>query len=298
MKATVPAKLAVALVPLALAWACLAAPAADTLPSAGSQPAATTRPALLPGKTFTLQFPDMPATFAEMLEPNGIKPQMTVWLPKNYDPARKHPLLIFLNGGDGARGANLGVARGITDGNDFICVSPPLFHKAAPGTPGYSYIIRAEDGNYMWPFFKRMLAELERAVPNIDANHRIIGGFSNGAHATAALLDESGGEIARRFSAFLFVEGGGKLENYDLLKGKPFLMVSSNAKSRPRAQQICDAAKDAGAEATLIFEDVGKHDFPVAAYPAVRQWLRGPAMGRPTPATSSRPASESAGSLP
>jgi hypothetical protein len=68
------------------------------------------------------------------------------------------------------------------------------------------------------------------------------------------------------------------LQHYDLLKGKPFLMVSSNAKSRPRAQQICDAAKAAGAKAVLVFEDAGKHDFPVTAYPAVRQWLRGPAM--------------------
>ena len=54
-------------------------------------------------------------------------------------------------------------------------------------------------------------------------------------------------------------------------------MVSSNAKSRPRAQQICDAAKAAGAKATLV-RNMGKHDFPVSAYPAVREWLRGPAI--------------------
>ena len=130
----------------------------------------------------------------------------------------------------------------------------------------------------MWPFFKTMLEKLEEVVPNIDAAHRVLGGFSNGAHATAALLDQSDGEVARRFSAFLFVEGGGKLRHYDLLEGKPFLMVSSNAKSQPRAQQICDAAKAAGAKATLIVEDVGAHDFPVSAYPAVRSWLREAAM--------------------
>lgn len=106
----------------------------------------------------------------------------------------------------------------------------------------------------------------------------MLGGFSNGAHATQGLIDQSEGEVARRFSAFIFAEGGGRLEHYELLKDKPFLMVSSNAKSRPRAQQICDAAKDAGAKATLVFEDIGKHGFPPAAYPAVRAWLRGPAM--------------------
>jgi predicted esterase len=117
-------------------------------------------------------------------------------------------------------------------------------------------------------------SRLEELVPNIDPAHRILGGFSNGAHATASLIDESGGEITRRFSAFFFVEGGGRLQHYELLKDKPFLMVSSNAKSRPRAQEICDAAKAAGAKATLVVEDVAKHDFPVSAYPAVRQWLR------------------------
>jgi hypothetical protein len=34
----------------------------------------------------------------------------------------------------------------------------------------------------------------------------------------------------------------------------------------------------AGAKAPLVCEDVGQHDFPVSAYPAVRAWLRGPAM--------------------
>ena len=123
-----------------------------------------------------------------------------------------------------------------------------------------------------------MLAKLDELVPNLDPAHQVLAGFSNGAHATAGLIDVSDGAVAKRFSAYFFVEGGGRLKHFDLLKGKPYLMVSSQAKSRPRAQQICDAAKAAGAKATLIFEDVGKHDFPVAAYPAVRAWLRGPGM--------------------
>jgi len=119
-----------------------------------------------------------------------------------------------------------------------------------------------------------MLAKLDEMVPNIDPAHRVLGGFSNGAHAVQGLIDESDGEIARRFSAFFFADGGGRLEHYDLLKGKPYLMVCANAKARPRAQQICDAANAAGAKATLLIEDIGKHEFPVSAYPAVGSWLR------------------------
>jgi predicted peptidase len=232
---------------------------------------------LAPGSTVTVQFPEMPPTFCAVHQKKDMKAQMTIFLPMNYEPGKRFPLLIFLNGGDGGTGSELGVARSLCQGKDLVCVSMPLFKKGDPSAPG-AYVMNSEDGRYMWPFFKTMLAKLDEVVPNLDPAHRVLGGFSNGAHATAALLDASDGEIARRFCAFLFVEGGGRLQHYDLLKGKPFLMVSSNAKSQPRAQQICDAAKAAGAKAAIIVEDVGKHDFPVSAYPAVRQWLRGPAL--------------------
>lgn len=230
---------------------------------------------LVPGSTVTVTFPDMPDTFHARSQEKNVKAQMTVFLPTNYAPGRKHPLLIMLGGGDGGAGGNPGVARALSGERDFVCASMPLF-KA--GDPKANYIMVDADGQYMWPFFKVMLAKLEEMVPNIDPEHRVLGGFSNGAHATAALLDESDGEVARWFCALLFVEGGGKLHRYDLLKGKPFLMVSSNAKSRPRAQQICDAAKAAGAKTSFLCEDVGKHCFPESAYPAVQTWLRGPAL--------------------
>ena len=239
--------------------------------------AAEPAPKLTPGGTFTITFPEMPPTFYDRYANKDVKAQMTVFLPRNYDPERKHALLVFLSGGDGGTGSNPGVARALTEEKDFVCVSVPLFKASDPKAPR-GYIMQDPDARHMWPFFRTMLAKLESLVPNIDPAHEVLGGFSNGAHAAAGLIDESDGEIARRFSAFLFVEGGGRLQHFDLLKGKPFLMVSSNAKSRPRAQQICDAAKAAGARAAFICEDVGKHDFPVSAYPAVREWLRGSAM--------------------
>jgi predicted esterase len=257
----------------ALVWAMVTGSARPAEPAAK----------LIPGSTFAVQFPDMPPTFYAVFQKTNVPAQMTVFLPTNFDPARKFPLFIFLNGWDGGVGGNPGVARSLCEGRDFVCVSVPLFKATnfqvtKPNAPGAGFIMDAEDGKQMWSCFKTVLTKLDEMVPNIDPAHRILGGFSNGAHATAGLIDESDGEITRRFSAFLIVEGGGRLQHYELLKGKPFLMVSSNAKSRPRAQQICDAAKAAGAKATLVVEDVGKHDFPASAYPAVRQWLRGPAM--------------------
>ncbi len=245
----------------------------------------TTEPVgrLTPDSSFTLTFPDMPPTFHALFTKQDVKARMTIYLPRNYDPAKKHPLLVYLNGGDGGDGNTLGVARGITGQQDFVCVSMPLFR--APGfqvqkanSPGKDFILTEPDGRAMWPLFKTMLEKVEALVPNIDKNHRVLGGFSNGAHAIAALVDGSDGEICKLFSSFLIVEGGGKLKHFEYLKGKPYLMVSSQSGSKPRALQIVEGARAAGARTAFLFEDVGKHDFPASAYPAVRAWLRGPVL--------------------
>jgi hypothetical protein len=117
--------------------------------------AQTTEPSikLSPGSTFSVTFPDLPPTFADLLNHNGVKPRMTVFLPGNYDPARQHPLLIFLQGGDGGSGANPGVARKLTKERDFICVSLPLFKETlnppAPGNGTSRILIRSNDARYM-----------------------------------------------------------------------------------------------------------------------------------------------------
>jgi predicted peptidase len=235
------------------------------------------KPKLSAASTFTIGFPEMPPTFRALMHPEQKETaQMTVFLPSNYSAERKYPLLVFLNGGDGGNGSNPGVARALSEDKDFVCLSVPLFRTGDPTANG-NFVVRQADGKTMWPYFRTMLAKLDTLVANIDPAHQILGGFSNGAHATAALIDGSDGEITKRFSAFLFVEGGGHLEHYDQLTGKPLLMVASSAKSKPRAEEILNTAKDAGALGTFVFQDAGGHDFPKTAYPAVREWLRGAA---------------------
>lgn len=241
--------------------------------------AAAPAPTLAPGSTFTIVFPDMPPTFYRLDTGQKIPTQMTVFLPTNYDRNRKHPLLIFLEGGNGGGATNPKVARALSEEKDFVCVSLPLFKKKLdPPTPTNKtsrLVLQAEDCRYMWSFHKVMLAKLEATVPNLDPTRRVLGGSSNGAHATAGLIDQSDGEIARRFTAFFFVEGGGRLQHYELLKGKPFLMLYGSERSRKRATEIYEAALAAGAKATLHeMKNVG-HAFPESQYPVVRAWLRG-----------------------
>jgi hypothetical protein len=110
--------------PLAMALLVAASAATSAL-------AAELAPKLAPGSTFTIMFPEMPPTFAELLDHTGVKARMTVFLPTNYDPGRKHPLLIFLYGGSGGSGGNPSVARALSEEKDFVCVSLPLFKEAS-----------------------------------------------------------------------------------------------------------------------------------------------------------------------
>jgi len=226
---------------------------------------------LAPGALLTVEFPEMPPTFYAVQEKKDLPAKMTVFLPRNYTPAGRFPVLVFLNGWNGGTGADLGVARSLCEDRDFVCVSVPLW-KIDPSAA--DIVMRDPDAAAMWPQFQTMLAKLDGLVPNLDRARWVLGGFSNGAHAAQGLIDMSKGEVARRFSAVFFVEGGGRLTDYGLLKDKPFLMVSSNVASLPRSREIAEAARQHGADVTLVYENVGKHDFPTAAYPSVRAWLR------------------------
>jgi len=252
----------------------------------GNGHAADPTPQLTPGNQFSIEFPDMPRTFLDLVNHNGVKPTMTVFLPHNYDASRQFPILIFLGGEAGGHGTNPAVARKLSQEQDFICVDLPLFKaidpSAAIGAPAQSpkVDLKMGDADYKltWSLYKTMLAKLAQVVPNVDPVHGIIGGFSNGGHTVAGLIDQSDGEVTQRFSAFFLVEGGGRLKRYDLLNGKPVLLVYGEKSSREqRMQQFVSALQAAGAKPTLQkMSNIG-HAFPESEYPGVRAWLTGPA---------------------
>jgi dienelactone hydrolase len=201
----------------------------------------------------------MPRTFS------GAKPQMGIFLPTNYDANRLHPLLVFLRGGDGGNDDNPAIARALAEDRDFVCVSLPLFKEK---DPNQTVLIRDIDCKLAWPLYKTMLAKLDELVPNIDPNRRVLGGFSNGAHMTAALINQSGGEAAARFYAFFLIDGGGGVGQFDLLKGKPLLMVCGRWRPKPEKPLA------AGVKLTIYLMKVSGHAFPPSEYPVVRQWMR------------------------
>ena len=239
--------------------------------------AADDAPQLLPGKAFALQFPDMPPTLRDQLSGSDAKAMMTVFLPANYDATHKFPLLVFLTGDDGGTGGTVVTARHVSEDKDFVCVNLPFFTTQTHPKGGSMPQIADEDGKTIWPLYKTMLAKLTQAVPNIDPAHRIIGGFSNGAHTIQVLIDSTDGEMPNWFSAFFFVEGGGRTQRFDLIKGKPMLLCygdKNGDKGRARVNEICAAAMAAGVLATTHEMKDTAHAFPPSEFPAVERWLR------------------------
>ena len=73
--------------------------------------------------------------------------------------------------------------------------------------------IDSGEGPNLWQKWQPMLERI-LTTPGIDENARAIGGFSNGAHAIAAVLNdpEAGPQFAALFDTFVLVEGGHRLE--------------------------------------------------------------------------------------
>jgi len=240
-------------------------------------------PQLIPGGRFTIEFPDMPPTMHSMFYKTDIKPCMTVVLPKNYSSSQKYPLLIFLPGECGSNGKNPVQALLLSEQKDFVCLDLPYFKSS----PSSDLRITEEDITNMWALYKTMLTRMEQIIPNLDSKHYILGGFSNGAYVTAGLIDNTNGEAVQKFSAFFFIEAG-RMTHYELLKGKPVLLLygalDPNAKIRGEGRAA--PFKDAGAILTTRpMEGVG-HAFPESERPFVREWLHNVAFGNssaPTP---------------
>ena len=191
-------------------------------------------PQVAPGKSFTVEFPEMPPTMARLLDSkNTARPSMTVFLPTNYNARARFPLLIFLKGGSGGNGNNPDTARKLVADRDFICVDLPLFKYKAEGNAPTTLGLTDADCRYMWSLHKQMLDKLGQFVPNTEPTHSVLGGFSNGSYATARMIVQSDGEVLKRFSAFIFVESGAQLLKPDLLallKGHSLKVYCQQAK--------------------------------------------------------------------
>jgi len=187
-----------------------------------------------------------------------------VFIPRKYDPAKKHPLFLWLNGNDGPPGINTGPV-----GEDsFVVASLPLYKI----NPAEGLLLKNEDARYIWSCWKPMLAELERIVPNLNPDMRVVGGFSNGANCQAVLLNKVK-EFADDFKGFLLWEGGNMLDNFKVLQGHSLFVLYGEKSLGKYGAPIAASASKAGADAEFFeMKGVG-HDAPASFNSKVRDWI-------------------------
>ena len=82
---------------------------------------------LLPNAQFTLEFPELPATYYQQKTGKETVPQLSAQLPEDYAAGKTFPLFVFIDGGNGGAGANVAFTRSIIGPRGFIAVNLPLF---------------------------------------------------------------------------------------------------------------------------------------------------------------------------
>jgi hypothetical protein len=118
-----------------------------------------------------------------------------------------------------------------------------------------------------------MLLELERIVPNLHADARVVAGFSNGANCQAVLLNRVK-EFKDAFRGFILWEGGNMLDNFKALPGKSLYVLYGEKSLGKYGMPIAASAVKAGADSDFFeMKGVG-HDAPASYHPQVRDWIQ------------------------
>jgi predicted esterase len=240
---------------------------------------------LEPNAILRFEFPNLPDTLAMMVSGQSRPVEFKAQLPENYSRDGRFPLCVYLGGGDGGRGDDLGTARAIAGPRDFVCVNLPLFKRAY--NTNYGVMISLDDFQTVSEAYRVMLKKLLKAVPNISPERSALGGFSNGAHTTALLIAGRDEFILRHFQAFYFAEGGVFLAanalNKKVVKQCRFLFLRGDYLDsapgaegyRLRNQAIEQIAKAENLDFTTVVMRNTGHEFPPKYRAIAGQWIRG-----------------------
>jgi hypothetical protein len=227
----------------------------------------------------TIEFPKLPHTMYYMVLGLNPIPMASVYLPADYSIDRKFPVVLWIDGGMGSSGEGARWLSEIYGKKGFIYINLPQFVKELepllPDSSNYwqRLMLRYKpDNEIIWSSYKTMLDSIWSLVPNIDKANSFMGGFSNGGHTTAILLNRPNAEITRYFNKFIFIEGGVGLQNYKVLKGKSVIYMQGG-KSPDWVRPMFQNAKDEGALASFVLMEGYGHEFPKPYQEVLKKWL-------------------------
>jgi predicted peptidase len=210
---------------------------------------------------------------------NNAVSRASVFLPADYSIDKKFPVLLWIVGGMGSTGDGARALAETYGDTGFIFINLPQFkNKLEPLLPDSSNYWRRlmlyyePDNEIIWSSYKTMLDSIWSIVPNIDMANGFMGGFSNGGHTTAILLNRPNAEITGYFNKFIFIEGGMGLSNYKVLKGKPAVFMQGE-KGPDWIRPIYQNAKDEGALASFVLMEGFGHEFPEQYQEILKKWI-------------------------
>lgn len=174
---------------------------------------AAAEPAVVPGEVLTLEFPDLPKMHGDLAA------ACEVSIPKNYDPSKPVPLLVWFTGGKGSN--RVAGANGLVDFDRFVVVAFPY-----PNGHDMRQVIKDGGMETVRAYHQAMMGRVTALVPNIDPRVRIVAGTSNGAHLIGSALSLEWVGFADYFTLFVLHEGGTSASGkYPGAKDKRLLVI-------------------------------------------------------------------------
>ena len=231
--------------------------------------------------TLTFEFPTVKPNLDMVIHKKKGTVQASVYVPKDYNPNKKIPACIFLNGFTGGEAGHAGAARNIVGDRGFISINLPLFKDkvARLKKDESNYWMRAfiEDKDYsaIWSAYKIILKRIYTALPNIDVSRTAMGGFSNGAHITSVLLNQPRCRVYDYVSHFFFIEGGSQFRRSAALNGRHMLIYQGAEWDKPwLAEAMAAAQANESAQVTIDYMKGVEHKFPDAYKRKLGRWLK------------------------
>lgn len=274
-------------------WLLVAAGVVLAIASAAEEKAQEKQVPLMPSAVLRFELPELPPTLHKMATKEDVPPRITVQLPANYSADRKFPLFVFLNGGSGGPGSNVGPALVATGSRDAIAVNIALFkQKWDPNGPVGGLLILPEDYETQSRAYQALLQKVLDAVPNTTRVGSTFGGFSNGAHTTGILLSRADPFLLKHFESFYMLEGGSRNLTVEVLQ-KPelrshrFISIMGDrgrtARNGLPFERVAEEARAAGVDYLSVSMRGYGHEMPNDYLRLIGNWSRREPLPTPAP---------------